>query len=199
MTFNKIDGATALKKAGIPLPENWGKLSTSRAEAFVTKALSIGEAPKNGLLAAAYGAVAGAIGDTVDAAKTLVLGDEQNRLDKAARKNAAMKVFSDPKYRRTTNKMRRFFEANTVPKEAINPEKPTRQMLRRAAIEGVKQPLDMSQQAWHQLKGFGKVQPFGSSIRQTRNKQAKAERAMQAAKMAAHIRNVAMGAGDADR
>lgn len=193
MTFNKIDGATRLKAAGISLPENWGKLSTSRAEAFVAEAFGE-EAPKKSLLAAAYGAVAGAVSDTVEAAKTVVLGDEQTRLDKAARKNAKMKVYSDPNYVRTTGKMRRRMAALTVGNMGAvqDPETPTRQMLRRAKIEGTKQPLEMSQVAWHQLKGFGKVQPFGSSIRQTRNKQAKAERAVQTAKMAAHVRNVAM-------
>lgn len=194
--FNKIDGASRLKLAGLPLPENWGKLSTSRAEAYVTKALAeaMPAKPKKGVLAAVAGAVVSGAKAAVDAATTYVLGDEDTRLDKAARKNAEMKVFSDPKYRRTTNKMRRFLAANRPMREAVNPEKPTRQMLRRAAIEGVKQPLDMSQQAWHQLKGLGKVQPFGSSRRQTYNKQAKAERAAQAAKASAAIRNAAMGA-----
>lgn len=176
MTMTKKEAATALADKGIALPDNWSKLSTERAVTWAVNEMAAAPEAK-GFVARAKDKVKSALG-----------------LDKAARKNAAMKVFSDPKYRRTTNKMRRFLAVNTPMREAGNPEKPTRQMLRRHRIDMVKQPLDMSQQAWHQIKGFGKVQPFGSSIRQTRNKQAKAERAVQAAKMAAHIRNVAMGA-----
>ena len=228
MTFNKIDGATTLKKAGIPLPENWGKLSTSRAERWTRDALDMKEAlndpdgaltglaakampeapkpKKKGLMGRAAAAMAGAVAGAATAvadAGTYLIGDAEDRryapvdvdgLDKAARKNATMKVFSDPKYRRTTNRMRRFLAANMAPKPVVNPEKPTRQMFRRFQIDQHKQPLEMSQEEWHKLKGFGKVQPFGSSIRQVRNKQAKAERAIQAAKAAAHIRNVATGA-----
>ena len=194
MTMTKKEAATALAGKGIALPDNWSKLSTERAVTWATNWTAAHErlmAPVpelDALPEADKAEVKGFLARAKDKVKSS-LG-----LEKAARKNAAMKVFSDPMYRRTTNKLRRFMAANTPPKVAVNPEKPTRQMWRRFQIDQHKQPLEMSQEDWHKTKGYGKVQPFGSSIRQVRNKRAKAERAVQAAKAAAHIRNVAMGA-----
>lgn len=148
MTFNKIDGATALKKAGIPLPENWGKLSTSRAEAFVEKAFATqpAEKPKKkGLMGRAAAAIAGAVAGAATAvadAGTYLIGDNEDRryapvdgLDKAARKNATMKVYSDPKYRKTTNRMRRFMASNKRHAYPTDPVPMTRQVARRKALD----------------------------------------------------------------
>lgn len=151
MTQTKQDAAATLAEKGIALPDNWSKLSTERALTWAANALAA--APETTFMGKAKKAVKSALG-----------------LDKAARKNAGMKVFSDPNYRRTTNKTRQFLAANAPPKEAVNPEKPSRQMWRRFQIDQHKQPLEMSQEEWHKIKGYGKVQPFGSSIRQTRNK-----------------------------
>ncbi len=38
----------------------------------------------------------------------------------------------------------------------------TRQLRRQLARRAEKQPLGMTQIRWHDLKGFGKVQPFGT-------------------------------------
>ena len=178
----KKELAVAMAAMNIALPDNWSKLSTDRATAFVTNELAAHAilSELDALSEADKAEAKGFISRAKDKVKS-ALG-----LDKAARKNAEMKVFSDPTYRRTTRKMRRFMAERRVMREAVNPEVPTRQMLRRQKIEMVKQPLDMSQQAWHQLKGFGKVQPFGSSSRQTRNKHEKARREQA-------IRNAAMG------
>jgi hypothetical protein len=141
MTMTKKDAAMTLADKGIALPDNWSKLSTERAVAWATDALAdlpakgkkvgiIGHA-KAGLMA--VGAALAGMGATVVEA---VAAPEPAPLDKAARKNATMKVFSDPKYRKTTRKMRRFFANNSRrPIFAADPVPMTRQVARRKALD----------------------------------------------------------------
>jgi len=143
MTFNKIDGATALKKAGIPLPEDWGKLSTSRAEVFVTKALSLvtkDEPPKKvGIIAhgvsAIMGGLAAAGAAVVEAGRDIPGMDEPApALDDSARRWAKAKVYSDPTYVRTTRASRRV-NARYRLSYAADPVPMTRQGARRKALD----------------------------------------------------------------
>ena len=178
---NKKEAAAMLAGRGIALPDNWSKLSTERAiawadlEATAHQALAgdadkltgaelappeapkaakkvgiIGHA-KAGLMA--VGAALAGMGATVVEA---VAAPEPAPLDKAARKNAKMKVFSDPKYRKTTRKMRRFF-ANNSTVSAVTPENPSRQVRRALERRANKMPLGALQAVWHKSQGFGKI------------------------------------------
>lgn len=140
MTFNKIDGATALKKAGIPLPDNWGKLSTSRAEAFVERAFATQPAKKVGIIGHAKAgmmAVAAAMVHGAEAVADRVLGTaepEAPKLDDSARRWAKVKVYSDPTYVRTTRATRRM-NARYRLGYAADPVPMTRQVARRKALD----------------------------------------------------------------
>lgn len=54
------------------------------------------------------------------------------------------------------------------PLPTLTPEPLTRQIKRQMKRRAEKQPLDMSQQKWHDLNKLGKVQPFRSSPRASR-------------------------------
>lgn len=110
----KIEFAGRLKAAGIALPDNWGKLSTSRAEAWMTNEIAAheilkehaaAEAPKkrSGLggalagAAAAVAAMAGAVGSTASA----VLGfSEAAAPGKKTPQTKAATMPKDPKWKR---------------------------------------------------------------------------------------------------
>lgn len=154
----KKEAAEMLAGRGIALPDNWSKLSTERAiawaglEATAHEALAGGadkltgeelsppKAPKVGIIAHAkaglmvVGAALAGMGATV--VEAVAPAPEPAPLDKAARKNAKMKVFSDPKYRKTTRKMRRFLANNSRrPVFAADPVPMTRQVARRKALD----------------------------------------------------------------
>lgn len=174
MNRTKKRAADRLAENGISLPRDWAKLTTERAVAFVENRINF----KNALSKEEAEPIP-LKSKLLDRAKALV------GMDKMARKNAKAKVYGDPSYVRTTGKTRRMLQAVKFVGLAVDPEVPTRQMLRRHEIEKSKQPLDMTQEAWHKLKGFGKVQPFGASIRQLRNKASRASRALEMQKILA--------------
>lgn len=148
----KKEAATMLADRGIALPDNWSKLSTERAiswaelEAGAHEALAADnerskrEKPKKvGVIAHGAAALAAAVlgmGHAVaDALGVSDKPEEPARTDRAARKNAALKVFSDPKYRRTTRKMRRLMSNHRGVNFAADPVPMTRQVARRKALD----------------------------------------------------------------
>jgi hypothetical protein len=132
MTTKKESAATLAEK-GIALPDNWSKLSTERALAWAGEAM-LGVKPKRvGRIAHGVSAMMGALAAAGAAFMEAVTPAAE--LDKAARKNAELKVFSDPAYRKTTNKMRRMMARYRRVGRAADPVPMTRQVARRKALD----------------------------------------------------------------
>jgi hypothetical protein len=131
----KKEAAATLAEKGIALPDNWSKLSTERALAWAGEAM-LGVKPKRvGRIAHGVSALMGALAAAGAAVVEAVTPAPADKLDKAARKNAELKVFSDPTYRKTTNKMRRMMARYRRVGRAADPVPMTRQVARRKALD----------------------------------------------------------------
>ena len=159
----KIEWAQQIKAAGLELPENWGKLSTSRAEALKDKLLA-GPKPSLGkTIGRAAGAVLGAVlgfgGAAVEVAgdvKRAVIPDKAPEPVRKGQTKAAT-MPKDPKWRRSGSGGGRGWYP--VRKMAADPVPMTRQVLRAWERRKDKMPLGASQALWHKAQGFGKVGP----------------------------------------
>ena len=145
----KIEWAQQIKAAGLELPENWGKLSTSRAEAVKDKLLGTVKpslARTIGRMAgAAIGAVVGLGAAVMDGAKE----PEHFGQTKAAT------MPKDPKWRRRAPGSARGWYP--VRKLADDPVPMTRQVRRQNERRDQKMPIGASQSVWHKTMGFGKI------------------------------------------
>lgn len=159
----KIEWAAQLRKAGIDLPENWAKLSTSRAQAFTEKAL--GTPPKKGTMARAatfVGAVIGTLaGAAVSGAKAVAEAVTPEPVEapapvrKSRPEGYVRKTVENPKWARTTGGGRGWFPSYP----AADPDPITRQVRRQNERRAGKMPIGARQSVWHGLKGFGKIGP----------------------------------------
>ena len=159
--MTKIEWAAQLRKAGIDLPENWGKLSTSRAQAFTEKALA-GKPAKGGLgrLAASIGAVAasamsaaGAMVDTALAVTGMNEAVEALPERSGPPEGYVRKTLPNPGWARYTGGMRGWLRSYP----GADPDPITRQVRRQNERRAGKMPIGSRQSIWHDLKGFGKV------------------------------------------
>lgn len=148
----KIEWAQQIRAAGLELPENWGKLSTSRAEAVKDKLL--GKATKSvaSIIGAGIGRMAGAILATGSALANATKAVEDARRPQA--KAATMP--KNPKWGRSEKRLGKT-QFYPVRRYAADPVPLTRQVRRQNERRADKQPLFMSQREWHQINGFGKV------------------------------------------
>ena len=159
---SKIEWAQQIKAAGIELPENWGKLSTSRAEAVKDKLL--GKATKSvaSIIGAGIGRMAGAILATgsalVNATEAAVdLVSATKAVEDARRPQAkAATMPKNPNWGRSEKRLGKT-QFYPVRRYAADPVPLTRQVRRQNERRADKQPLFMSQREWHQINGFGKV------------------------------------------
>lgn len=134
----KIEWAQQIKAAGLELPENWGKLSTSRAGAIIGAVLGMGAAAVE---------VAGDVRQAVVPAKA------PEPVRKAQTKAATMP--KDPKWRRRAPGSARGWYP--VRKLADDPVPMTRQVRRQNERRDQKMPIGASRSVWHKTMGFGKI------------------------------------------
>ena len=157
----KIEWAQQIKAAGLELPENWGKLSTSRAEAVKDKLLGTAKPSLGHTIGRAAGAIIGAVLG-MGAAAVEVAGDVRQAVvpakapepvRKAQTKAATMP--KDPKWRRRAPGSARGWYP--VRKLADDPVPMTRQVRRQNERRDQKMPIGASQSVWHKTMGFGKI------------------------------------------
>lgn len=143
MTLTKKEAAKNLADKGLGLPDNWSKMTTDRAIKWAEDALGALPARSKTVrliahgISAITGAVAGIASGLLDAGKSIagVADDEPPMLDKAARKNAVRKVYSDPTYVRSTTATRRRTTAYRREVVAADPVPMTRQVARRKTLD----------------------------------------------------------------
>lgn len=176
----KIEWAQQIKAAGLELPENWGKLSTSRAEVWKDKALAAVQHKPSAMgkttaavkdakplrggimgLGRAIGAVAvamaGLAGATVETAASVVgLRDATEPPGRARTpQTKAATMPKDPKWRRRAPGSARGWYP--VRKLADDPVPMTRQVRRAEERRASKMPVGASQALWHRAQGFGQI------------------------------------------
>ena len=157
---SKIEWAQQIKAAGLELPENWGKLSTSRAEAAKDKLL--GKATKSvaTIIGAGFGRVAGAIlaaGSVLANATEAAVGlaSASKGIEDTRRPQAkAATMPKNPNWGRSEKRLGKT-QFYPVRRFAADPVPLTRQVRRQNERRADKQPLFMSQREWHQINGFG--------------------------------------------
>lgn len=163
---SKIEWAAQIKAAGIALPENWGKLSTSRAEVWKRKALGEPEPVASAMgkvsamaagVAAATGAVASAMTEFTKAAAAM-LGVPEGAVSYTPGKEAIPgEVYYNPNWKRSgSGGGRGWYPVRTF---ATAPDPMTRQVARQLMRRRGKMPLGISQAKWHDLMGYGKIGP----------------------------------------
>ena len=157
----KIEWAQQIKAAGMELPENWAKLSTSRAEAAKDKLLGTAKPTLGKTIDRAVGAIVGAVLG-LDRAAVEVAGDVRQAVAptkapepvrKAQTKAATMP--KDLKWRRRAPGSARGWYP--VRKLADAPVPMTRQVRRQNERRGEKMPIGVSQSLWHKANGFGQI------------------------------------------
>lgn len=160
---SKIEMAARLREAGISLPDNWGKLSTSRAQAFVDSTLDSPKV-KGGLkrLAASMGAAAAAMGAAAISAAGSFLEAATAATDYSEAvttgpsgppEGYVRKTLLNPGWARSTGGNRGWYPSYP----AADPDPITRQVRRQNERRLRKMPIGARQSVWHDLRGFGKV------------------------------------------
>ena len=157
----KIEWAQQIKAAGLELPENWAKLSTSRAEAAKDKLLGTKKPTLGKTIGRATGAIVGAVLGLGRAAVEAAGGVRQavipvkapEPVRKAQTKAATMP--KDPKWRRRAPRSARGWYP--VRKLADDPAPMTRQVRRQNERREQKMPIGVKQGLWHNMMGFGKI------------------------------------------
>lgn len=177
--MTKIEWAQQIKAAGLELPENWGKLSTSRAEVWKDKALAAVQHKPSAMgkttaavkdakplrggimglgraIGAAAVAMAGLAGATVETAASVVgLRDATEPPGRARTpQTKAATMPKDPKWKRTTGGGRGWYP---VRKLAAVVGEPSRQVRRAEERRANKMPVGASQALWHRAQGFGQI------------------------------------------
>lgn len=157
----KIEWAQQIKAAGLELPENWGKLSTSRAEAIKDKLLGTEKPSLGHTIGRTAGAIIGAVLG-MGAAAVEVAGDVRQavaptKAPEPVRKGQtkAATMPKDPKWRRRAPGSARGWYP--VRKLAEAPVPMTRQVRRQNERRGEKMPIGVSQSLWHKANGFGQI------------------------------------------
>lgn len=160
---SKIEWAQQIKAAGLELPENWGKLSTSRAEAAKDKLL--GKATKSvaSIIGSGIGRMAGAIlsagaamGQSIATVTEVVVTGNYEPEDTRRPQAKAATMPKNPNWGRSEKRLGKT-QFYPVRRYAADPVPLTRQVRRQNERRSDKQPLFMSQREWHQINGFGKV------------------------------------------
>lgn len=142
----KKEAAATLADRGIALPDNWSKMSTERAVEWAKNELGAheylagekakSEKPKKvGIIGHAKAGLAAAAAVLGMGVAAELAPEKPAAADKAARKNAKLKVYSDPKYRRTTRATRRAMARYRGVNYAADPVPMTRQVARRKALD----------------------------------------------------------------
>ena len=153
----KIEWAQQIKAAGLELPENWAKLSTSRAEAAKDKLLGTKKPTLGKTIDRAIGAIVGAVlGLDVaagDVRQAVIPVKAPEPVRKAQTKAATMP--KDPKWRRRAPGSARGWYP--VRKLAADPVPMTRQVRRQNERREQKMPLGARQELWHKTMGLGKI------------------------------------------
>lgn len=164
LTKNEI--AEKLIAKGIALPPNWGKLSTTRAKAFLDIAETTATANTKSVAAvigAGLGRVAGAVlaaagavaGGVVSVAETVVhIRQEPEDLRRPQIKKATMP--KNPNWGRSEKTLGKT-QFYPVQKLAADPDPITRQVRRQNERREQKMPIGARQEGWHRVMGFGKV------------------------------------------
>lgn len=156
--MNKKTYAEEIVNAGFRLPENWGKLSTARAEAERDRLLGV-KSPKVGM-AKAIGAMLGAMIGGAAAAVTSVaetvvhIRQEPEDLRRPQVKKATMP--KNPNWGRS-QKAPGKNQFLPVRKMAADPVPLTRQVRRQNERRAAKMPIGARQEGWHAINGFGKI------------------------------------------
>ena len=157
----KIEWAQQIKAAGLELPENWAKLSTSRAEAIKDKLLGTEKPTLGKTLDRAVGAVLGAVlglgGAVVEVAGDVRQAVAPTKAPEPVRKGQtkAATMPKDPKWRRRAPGSARGWYP--VRKLADAPVPMTRQVRRQNERRKGKMPIGVSQSLWHKAKGSGQI------------------------------------------
>lgn len=146
----KIEWAAQIKKAGLELPENWGKLSTSRAEAAKDRLLGNATKSVASIIGAGLGRMAGVV---LAAAGDMISTDKSEPKSRGQTKPATMP--KDLNWRRRTKGSSRGWYI--VRELAADPEPVTRQVRRQNERREQKMPIGARQEIWHKTMGFGKI------------------------------------------
>lgn len=161
----KIEWAVQIKKAGLALPENWGKLSTARAEVLKNKLLGTANKTVMATIGSGIGRAAGAI---------LAMGAAAvNATEEVVKATAARAAYNEPSEVRMAQVKKATMPKNPnwgrsekapgktqfypVRRFAADPDPMTRQVRRQIERRADKQPVFMRQRQWHEINGFGKV------------------------------------------
>ena len=156
----KIEWAQQIRAAGLELPENWAKLSTSRAEAAKDKLLGTEKPTLGKTIDRAVGAIVGAVLGLGGAAVEVAGGVRQAVIPVKAPepvRRAQTKAATMPKnlkWKRTTGGGRGWYPVGSP---AADPEVMTRQVRRQNERREQKMPIGARQDIWHKTMGFGKV------------------------------------------
>ena len=159
---SKIEWAQQIKAAGLELPENWGKLSTSRAEAAKDKLL--GKATKSvaTIIGAGLGRVAGAIlaagsvlANATEAAVSLASASKEIEGTRRPQAKAAT-MPKNPNWGRSEKRLGKT-QFYPVRRFAADPVPLTRQVRRQNERREQKMPIGARQSIWHDVMGYGKI------------------------------------------
>lgn len=159
--MNKKIYAEEIVNAGFRLPDNWGKLSTSRAEAERDRLLGV-KSPKVGL-AKAIGTMAGTVLGMAAAALgnavTSVAATAKEYNDGPSEKRAQTKAATMPKNPNWGRSEKTLGKTQFYPvrRLAADPEPMTRQVRRQNERRAVKMPIGARQSIWHEVMGYGKI------------------------------------------
>ena len=140
---SKIEWAGQLKAAGIALPDNWGKLSTSRAETWFKTAMAANNAPGEpapkkrtgimGALAGAAMAVAGMASAVAGTTAAMTGLNDALAVPAKTPQTKAATMPKDPKWRRAgSGGGRGWYPARC---RAVLPVPLTRQIMRRITLD----------------------------------------------------------------
>ena len=154
----KADMKATLEDAGIPLPENWAKMSLARAEAFTKTATKKPPVKRAlaGMAAAtmsAARAVAGLGAAALDAAEAFTELKETTTKLAYAQNTGTMP--RDPKWKRSGSALGKHEFYPSYP--AADPVPLTRQVRRQNERRASMMPIGARQSAWHALNGFGRI------------------------------------------
>lgn len=151
---SKRDLAAAMAVAHLDLPDNWSKMTTARAQACVDENLK----PK-ATVARLGAAILGAAVAAGGAAKAMLgLGEAVADLNDATARTGppegyVRKTLLNPGWARLTGGNRGW--RPSYPSEGPSPA--SRQVERQNERRSAKMPIGFRQVAWHELKGFGKI------------------------------------------
>ena len=167
MTYtSKKEWAEKLAEAGVELPENWGKMSSVRAEDWAKAKLNVpgSASDKVARLArsavSAIGAAAHALGGAMTRASeaTSDLADAFSMTPPAyasAPRAKAATMPKDPNWKRGGSQLGKYEFYPSYP--GPDPEPMTRQVRRQNERRASKMPIGARQSAWHALNGFGRI------------------------------------------